>query len=492
MKAKKDEKIWEYAVSIIKSNITKKEFELWISPIKVEEIQPNAKKVLISVPTVYIKDHIQRYYEHLVQASLKTVLNWDNISIEYILSDNNSSLLGGEMIFKGNSGISQTHVIDFDRGEDARNLHPWMIPGLKKAFHNSNLHPDMTFSTFLVEESDKALSQVVKIAKVIAERPGNLSPCVLFYGQCGVGKTHIINAIGWMVLNLFPTLRVFYTSSQDLIKMIYDSFSEKKYTQLVDEILKIDVFLIDDIQFFEGLEASQSALFEIIEYYIKRREKNKQLLLVSDRHPDELKKINERIISRVKTGLLCEVPVPSIFTLKKILKNKLLLSGIDNISDADVDNIIAQLSANNPRFLPRDIEGFVINLAAHILTQVNREITPEIISEVINKVVPKVSRNNISLDWIVKEVIQHFGITESELKSDSRSSKIVLARHIISYLGREYTKFTTIEIGKIIGDKDHSSVIYGHATIKKRKSYDKALNQEIEEIVRKLGLKAVV
>jgi len=474
--------VWAKVEEIIRENMTESDFNEWISPIKPVNIDPQKKEFLIEIPTKYFYDHIERHYVHLIIKAIEKVTGWENVHLKYRIPFHSSS-------WELNSGgVNNTSVL---RQHVAINepVNPLALPGTRSRFLNSNLNPNMTFRTFIAE--DERLKSVVNMAVAIADSPSNaFGPVALFYGDYGVGKTHLVNSIGWRVLEKFPHMHVFYCESTTFRQMFIDSFENKTFSSLMEDFKNhVNVLIIDDIQLMEGAHKIQEILFEILEYIINSftvdntKKQRKQVIMVSDRHPNELKQLHERLISRIKTGVIIDVPRPSRKTRIAIIKQKLENANIHNISEEDIEYIADRIEHS-----ARELEGVVASISIHSFCNPGVPITREIIDKILKKY-SILDKKRVTIDDIINVVCEYYGISEKELRSSSKNSKIVLTRHIIAYICRTYLDESTVAIGEKLGGKDHSSVVYAQKTIANRIKHEKNLQIQVEEIVKKLGLR---
>jgi len=475
--------VWARVEEIIRANMTESDFNEWVAPIKPIDIDPQKREFLIEIPTKYFYDHIEKHYAHLIIKAIEKITGWENVHLKYRIPFHSNLRSGSwEMNSYGASNVSMVRP-PFVINEP---VNPLVLPGMRSRLLNSNLNPNMTFRTFIAE--DERLKNVVSMAMAIADSPSNaFGPVALFYGDYGVGKTHLVNSIGWRVLEKFPHMHVFYCESTTFRQMFIDSFENKTFSSLIDDFKNhVNVLIIDDIQLMEGAHKIQEILFEILEYIINSFTPNKtkkQVIMVSDRHPNELKQLHERLISRIKAGVIIDVPRPSRKTRIAIIKQKLENANIHNISEEDIEYI-----ADRVEHSARELEGVIASIAIHSFCNPGVPITRDIIDKILKKY-SILDKKRVTIDDIINVVCEYYGISDKELRSSSKNSRIVLARHIIGYICRTYLDESTIAIAEKLGGKDHSSVVYAQKTIANRIKHEKNLQIQIEEITKKLGLR---
>ncbi len=471
------ENLWDQALQIIKDNITQENYETWVKPIRPVSLKNGV--LLLEVPSHFAYEHIDKNFSHLFKKAIEKVTGNTSITIKYLIPYTGMQLQESGKIPHGT--ITKTE--SSSTPDNIENIHPWIVPGIKKKLQNSNLNHKMTFETFICPDNDTGLSTVVKLARRIPDMRSDITTVVLFYGDYGVGKTHLVNAIGWEYRSKYPDFSVYYTEATPFVQMIYDSFSQKTYSSLIRELEEKNVLIIDDIQYLEAMSKGQQVLFEIMEYFCKKGKETslKKLLLVSDRPPDRLTMLEGRLLSRLKGALLIEVPKPSFATLKEIIKRMLKMASVDNVSEELIDYIASQ------NITPRDVEGIISSIVVHQFINSDEGITREVVDKILKKY-NVISTSKITVADVIREVASFYGLTEEIIKSKTKSAKVALARHIISYIARTYLNETTITIAKELGDKDHSSVVYGSSSISSKIPKDRQLASDVKSIVSKLGL----
>ena len=294
---------------------------------------------------------------------------------------------------------------------------------------------------------------------------------LFFYGASGVGKTHLANAIGTKIKELYPEKRVLYISAHLFQVQYTDSVRNNTTNDFINFYQSIDVLIIDDIQEFAGLTKTQNTFFHIFNHL---HQNGKQLILTSDRSPVLLQGMEERLITRFKWGMVAELEKPTIELRRNILLDKIHRDGLQ--FPMEVVNYIAENVGDSVR----DLEGIIISIMAHA-TIYNREVDMELAQRIVRKVTHNENKV-ITVDDIINSVCKHFGLETSAIYTKSRKREVVQARQIAMYLAKNNTELSAAKIGTLIGNKDHATVLHACKTIKELREVDKTFRAEVDEI----------
>lgn len=344
----------------------------------------------------------------------------------------------------------------------------------------NNILPEYRFDNFIVGASNRECHAA---ALGCAYDPGNIYTPLFIYGNSGLGKTHLLNAIGNFVLTNSPTKKVYYTSGTDFVEKVVNSIQNKSIDQLKKELYDIDVLLMDDIQFLAGKEKSHEIFFSLFNELVNNR---KQIVITSDRHPTEIKGLEERLISRFSSGLSVGLDSPEFETAVAILRLK-----ISNQVNDDVvidDDVISYLASNFSKDV-RSLEGCIKRLLFYAIQFSNRDhIDMALAIETFKgQVEAPAAGQEISAELIKRVVSDYYGLTKQQLISKSRTSNIANARQIAMYLCRMLIDMPFVKIGDEFGNRDHSTVMSAcrkvEANIKKDAFYKQAVT-ELENQIR--------
>jgi chromosomal replication initiator protein len=332
-----------------------------------------------------------------------------------------------------------------------------------------HLNPNYNFENFIEGYSNK-LSR--SVAEAVAQNPAGTAFNPLFlYGASGVGKTHLANAIGTKIKELYTDKRVLYVSAHLFQVQYTDSVRNNTTNDFINFYQTIDVLIIDDIQEFAGVTKTQNTFFHIFNHL---HQNGKQLILTSDRAPVLLQGMEERLLTRFKWGMVAELEKPTVELRKNILRNKIHRDGLQFPPEV-IDYI-----AENVNESVRDLEGIVIAIMARS-TIFNKEIDLDLAQHIVHGVVHNETKA-VTIDDILKVVCKHFDLEASAIHTKSRKREVVQARQIAMYLAKNYTDFSTSKIGKFIGNKDHATVLHACKTVKGQLEVDKSFQAEVQEI----------
>ena len=333
-----------------------------------------------------------------------------------------------------------------------------------------------SFSNYIEGDSNK-LPRSIGLS--IAEHPNTtqFNPMFIF-GPSGCGKTHLINAIGLKIKQLYPQKRVLYISARLFQVQYTNSVLNNTTNDFINFYQTIDVLIVDDIQEWITATKTQDTFFHIFNHLFKN---GKRIILASDRPPVELKGMNERLLTRFACGLIAELEKPNVQLCIDILNSKIKRDGL-NIPD-DVVQFIAQTANGSVR----DLEGVINSLLAYSVVY-NSNIDMRLAERVIKRSV-KIDDEPLTIDEIIDKVCSHFNVTTTAVNSRSRKQDIVLARQVSMYLAQKHTKMPASRIGKLVGGRDHSTVLHSCSQIEKRLQVDKGFTAELSTIENSFKLK---
>ena len=427
------------AKDLLKDEVTKISYETWIKDLEIESAE-NSNIVLVA-NTVFQKDSIMSRYYDLFKNTFRFLTNkeWD---INVILKSDDSTPM------QETSNLEQS-------------TNSYVNP-------NSNLNPKYTFDTFVVGNNNRFAHAA---ALAVAEAPAKSYNPLFVYGGSGLGKTHLMHAIGNEVLKNNKTLNVLYVDSEKFTNQLINAIKDSKTEQFKNKYRNIDVLLIDDIQFIAGKERIQEEFFHT---FNSLHGSGKQIIISSDRPPKDIPLLEDRLKSRFEWGLIADISNPDYETRFAILKKKAQLDNI-YIDDEILSNIATKIDSNI-----RELEGTLNRLiATSSLTQA--PITMEMSERAINDVV-KNKEKVLSYDLIQETVAKYFNITVNDLKGSRRSNDIALPRQIAMYLCRTIAQMSTNAIGSCFGKRDHSTVLHACNKIEKDIKQDNNLKMVVDSV----------
>lgn len=466
------EKVWSNCLEIIKSNVSSQVYTTWFEPIVPVGIEKDI--MTIQVPSQFFYEWLEEHYVNIIRKALVRELG-DKAKLEYrILLDKNdkNSAVNYPNTKTGNAETNDTFM-PITVGNQIKN--PFVIPGIKKVTIDSQLNPVYTFDSFIEGDCNR-LSRAAGFA--VAKKPGGTAFNPLFlYGGTGIGKSHLLQAIGNQIKQITPGKTVLYLQADKFINQFIESAKNNTTSEFINFYNLIDVLLIDDVQFFAGKDKSQEVFFNIFNHL---HNNGKQLVITSDRAPKDIEGIEDRLLSRLKWGLMAEMSMPDYDTRYTILEKKMYADGV--ILPKEVVEYIAYNINTNIR----DLEGAMIALLAQA-SLVKRDIDIDLAKKIIKNYVKSVSRE-VSVEYIQKTVCEFIGITTELLKENTRKREVVNARQISMYLAKKYTKNSLKEIGRHFGNKDHSTVIHSIQVVDNLLEVDKKFKEDVDELKKRINL----
>lgn len=456
--------LWNRCLEIIRDNVPESTYKTWfvpIVPLKYED-----KTLIVQVPSQFFYEFLEDKFVDLLRKTLYKVIG-EGTKLMYNVMVDRTSIPNQTVNLEASNrstAVPQKSVI---RG--GGNKAPNILQAPAPQDLDPHLNPDYNFENFIEGYSNK-LSR--SVAEAVAQSPAKTVFNPLFlHGASGVGKTHLANAIGTRIKELYPGKRVLYVSAHLFQVQYTDSVRNNTTNDFINFYQTIDVLIIDDIQEFAGVTKTQNTFFHIFNHL---HQNGKQLILTSDRAPVLLQGMEERLLTRFKWGMVAELEKPTVELRKNILRNKIHRDGLQFPSEV-IDYI-----AENVNESVRDLEGIVISMMAHS-TIYNKEIDLELAQRIVRKVVRSETKS-ISVDDIINVVCKHFDLEPVAIHTKSRKREVVQARQVAMYLAKAHTDFSTSKIGKFIGNKDHATVLHACKTVKGQCEVDKAFRSDIENI----------
>ena len=434
------EQKWEKTLNLLKSELTPVSFDTWIYPLKPVKIIENKKLLKLSSNSDMAISILETRYMSLLEKSIEEAFK-QKLKIEFVFQNENS---------------------DHDENDD------YDIPVLTDELY---LNPKYIFETFVVGGNNR-FAHAASLA--VSESPSTVYNPLFLYGDSGLGKTHLMHAIGHYILRQDPSKKVLYVSSEMFTNELIKAITEHKNIEFRNKYRKIDVLLIDDIQFLEKKVSTQEEFFHTFNTLY---DANKQIIISSDRPPKEIATLEKRLRSRFEMGLIADIQSPDYETRVAILRNKVELEGLDpNNQILDVINIIAENIHSNIR----ELEGAFIRVVAYA-NLTNSKITSELAKEVLKDVF-KDYDEDIDPETIRKKVCEYYNVKISDIDSKTRKAEITLPRQIAMYLCRELTDSSLPKIAEYFGKKDHTTVMHACNKISGELKINKNLDKAVSDI----------
>lgn len=451
--------VWKNCLTIIKDGVNPLTFNTWFLPIRPVSYENNIIK--IQLPTQFFWEWIDEHYNHILNKAIQTVLGPQG-KLTYIIADDKEP--------ESDLKISVSRKTD-----EPKNNPSAAKPSNGNSAFNSNLNPRYRFDNFIKGEGNQLARAT---AGAISDNPGETSFNPFFvYGGVGLGKTHLIQAIGNRILEKFPDKKVIYLSSDSFTVEFVEAIQSNRVNEFQNFYRNIDVLIIDDIQFLTGKEKTQDLFFHIFNTLHQSR---KQIILSSDRPPKELKGMDDRLISRFKWGLAADIQPPEYEMRIAILKNKAEEFGM-TISNDIIEYIAGNITSNI-----RELEGCLIKMLATASLN-SKDISLDLARKIVREIASD-RKVNLGIDDITKIVCEFLNVPENKVRDKTRKKEIVIARQLAMYFAKEYTKSSLKTIGLHFGGRDHSTVIHACNSIEVEMKDDPQLAELVNKLKTKIEL----
>lgn len=467
--------VWNNCLKIIKDNVPSISFRTWFEPIVPLRLEKNV--LTIQVPSPFFYEYLEEKYIEIISKTLRKELGYD-AKLEYSVVMENNGFNNPSPYTVKLPAKNQTEIknrpVSFPLDTEENSIkNPFIIPGIKKLNIDPRLNPENSFDNFVEGECNRLARSA---GYAVANNPGGtaFNP-LLIYGDSGLGKTHLAQAVGIEVKEKFPEKTVLYVNANKFQTQFVESIRNNTKNDFLHFYQMIDVLIIDDVHEFAGKEKTQDTFFHIFNHL---HQSGKQLILTSDKPPVELQGLEQRLLSRFKWGLSADLQVPDYETRIAILRQKIYKDGID-IPDEVIEYIATHITDNI-----RELEGALISLLAQS-TLNKREITLDLAKEMIDKLI-KNTKREVSIDYIQKVVCNYFDIGVEMIQSKTRKREIVQARQVAMYFSKNLTKSSLATIGSQIGGKDHATVLHACKTVNNLMDTDRQFRNQIEDIEKKL------
>jgi len=443
--------IWQETLKRLEKEVSPQNFATWIKPLRFISIEGD--RVNLEVPNRFIKDWLKDNYLKI---------------IERIMSEMGTVNYRIKIIVNGQQNLPVDQL-----KSDEKPVEDIVTP-IHKKNHNqleqfSNINPKYTFDSFVSGPSNQFAHAA---AMAVANNPATTYNPLFIYGGVGLGKTHIVHAIGNTIISQNNGLKICYYSSEKFTNELINSLRHAKMDEFRNKFRSIDVLLIDDIQFIAGKKSTQEEFFHTFNALY---ESHKQIVVTSDKFPKEIPDLEERLRSRFEWGLIADIQAPDIETKQAILKMKADQNKI-NLPE-DVAFFLATSVSSNVR----ELEGYLIRIGA-FASLTSTPITLEMAKNILKDIIIEQNKE-VTIETIQKTVANHYQLKTSDIKSSKRLKTLVLPRQIAMYIGRKLTSASYPEIGAKFGGKDHSTIIHAIKKIEKNMEEDLQLRSTVEKLI---------
>ena len=438
--------LWARSLEIIREETEHQSYQTWFEPTRAVEITDDA--VRIEVPNRFFADWLEEHYMGLVRRAVGETAGRDLTPV-----------------FQ----VAHKRPDEYEPVSTRREVPP---PLTTAAADECQLNPRYTFSTFVVGNSNR-FAQAATMA--VAEAPADSYNPLFIYGGVGLGKTHLMQAIGAYVKEKRPDLSVYYVSSETFMNELITAIQRGSTLKFRDKYRSKDVLLIDDVQFLAGKESTQEEFFHTFNaLYLA----HKQIVMTSDRPPKQIATLEERLVSRFESGLVTDIQPPDLETRIAILHEKAELDGIS------IPNDVIHLIANCVTSNIRELEGSLVRLLA-FSSLTGSEITEDLAKEVLSEFLGA-PRGPISVTRIQQAVAETFGVPVEKMKARGRASQIAHARQVAMYLARELTHLSLAQVGEHFGGRDHTTVLHAQRKIADEVAHPGQTQRDVDNLRRML------
>ncbi len=455
MSNNKDPKdFWKKVLAEIQLEVTPMVFGSVMTRVSIEKV--DEKELDIQCSDEFIKKGVEKKYFEIIQEAVNRI-NKSDLPIKFSVKPQTA------------------HVPTSEKKDSLGPLFQQQDPdeAAKEKAIRSGLSPKFTFENYITGKSNQL---AYAIATAVAERPGEAYNPVFIYSGVGLGKTHLVHAIGNKILQTKPGAKILYTTGEnftnDLVDAIQSGKGKGRYTsnEFRNKYRKTDVWIVDDIQFIAKKEATQEEFFHTYNALFMAQ---KQIIITSDKPPKDFMNIEERITSRFNSGIIVDIQPPDIETRMAILRKRRDSNG-DPVSNEVID-YIAEVVATNIR----ELEGAYVQALAQVD---GKELTVEIVARVLGKTVREKAKKNVNMNQILNAVCTYYAIKSSEIKGKKRNKELVLPRQVVMYLIKDMTNTPFMSIGDFLGGRDHTTIMYGVEKISKEIEVQTKLRQDVSNV----------
>ncbi|MGP4081282.1 chromosomal replication initiator protein DnaA [Pseudalkalibacillus sp. R45] len=439
--------LWNKALAEIETKLSKPSFETWLKSTTAHSLQDDT--LIITAPNEFARDWLESRYSNLISETLDTITG-TKLAVKFIIPQNQTQ-----------------EELDLDQA--AKKKAKVEVEAADENLTQSMLNPKYTFDTFVIGSGNR-FAHAASLA--VAEAPAKAYNPLFIYGGVGLGKTHLMHAIGHYVIDHKPSAKVVYLSSEKFTNEFINSIRDNKTVDFRNKFRNVDVLLIDDIQFLAGKEQTQEEFFHT---FNALHEESKQIVISSDRPPKEIPTLEDRLRSRFEWGLITDITPPDLETRIAILRKKAKAEGLD------IPNEVMLYIANQIDTNIRELEGALIRVVAYS-SLINQDMNADLAAEALKDIIPSSKPRTLTIHDIQEMVGEQFNVRLEDFKAKKRTKSVAFPRQIAMYLSREMTDFSLPKIGEEFGGRDHTTVIHAHEKISKLLATDQHFQNKIKEI----------
>jgi chromosomal replication initiator protein len=461
--------VWQNCLKMIRESISEQSYKTWFEPIIPAKLE--GKKLTIQVPSQFFYEWLEENYVHLLRKSLDYAIGRDGMLEYSIVIDSGNRKKNEPQIAVNMPPVHSSQYAKPDNPNADVVKNPFIMKDLDSLSLDSYLNPNYTFDNFIEGDCNR-LARAAGFA--VASKPGitSFNP-LMIYGGVGLGKTHLVQAIGNFMKNKAGGKFVLYVSSEKFTSQFINAIRNNSLQDFMNFYMQIDILIIDDVQFLAGKEKTQETFFHIFNHL---HQSGRQIVMTSDRPPRELEGVEDRLLSRFKWGLTADLQTPDFETRIAIIQKKVQAEGI-SIAYEVIEYLAHSIDTN-----VRELEGVMISLLAQA-SLTRREIDLELAKATLRHLI-KDSEREVTVDTIIEAITEHYKVRIPDLKGKSRLREIVLPRQVAMYLTKELTNLSLKSIGYHFGGRDHSTVIHAIQTVNDLMDTDKEISMAVAKLLK--------
>jgi len=458
--------IWAQCLKVIQQEVDSQNFDIWFKPINPISYQGNV--FTIQVPSQFFYEWLEEHYVDVLKKAIQSTMGAKS-RLEYsVVMDSGSVSHSPLTVNYPNGGLISS------KGEKAQkeDYNPFQVKELDSQMVNSRLNKNYNFENFIEGDCNR-LARAAGVA--VSKKPGltSFNPLML-YGGVGVGKTHLVQAIGNEIGRNFPEKVVLYLDQNDFTNQFVRALQNNQLQDFQNFYMQVDLLIIDDVQFLAGRVKTLEMFFNI---FNQLHQTGKQIIMTSDRAPRDLKGFDDRLLSRFKWGLTADLQEPDFETKLAIINKKMYADGIQ--MPTEVSEYLAFSVDTNLR----DMEGVLNSLLVHS-TLLKKEITLELAKEVLKNIIKEI-QTDVSVDYIQKTVAEYFQISLEDMNGKVKKREMVVPRQVAMYFCKRFTHLTLAIIGQNFGGRDHSTVIHALECVEDQMKTDSNFKNSVEDLLEK-------
>ena len=447
---------WDEILQTVKRdyNISDVAFNTWLKPLEVYDVTDNVITILVPSEQVVLINLLNKKYKLLLQVTICELTGISECDVKFISPDE----------------APQKDVPSYDNAAPA-------MSDIERRCEDAHLNPKYIFDTFIVGNNNK-FAQAAALA--VAESPGDTYNPLFIYGGAGLGKTHLMHSIAHYIIEHDENSKVLYVTSEEFTNELIETIrngNNSAMSKFREKYRNIDVLLVDDIQFIIGKESTQEEFFHTFNSLYSA---NKQIIISSDKPPKDMEILDERFRSRFEWGLIVDITLPDYETRMAILHKK------EDMDGYNVSEDVIKYIANNIKSNIRELEGAFNKVVAYAKLE-KKEVTLELAEQALKDIIAPNETKQITADYIISMVAEHYNVSTADLCGNKRSSKIVMPRQVAMYLCREILAIPLKNVGQYLGNRDHTTVMHGVEKIEKELQTNEQLQSTIDTLKKKIN-----